>query len=149
MVTPFVGQTQLKLNASYPLPYDFVVSGVLLNLSGPAVTASYSAPNAQIAPSLGRNLAACGARPTCTSTATVPLMVPMTQFEARVTRLDLRLTKLVRVRSRIHVQANVDAYNALNSSSIALVNVTYGSQWRLPLAVLEGRLIEFSANVTF
>ena len=61
----------------------------------------------------------------------------------------LRLTKLVRVRSRIHVQANVDAYNALNSSSIALVNVTYGSQWRLPLAVLEGRLIEFSPNVTF
>jgi hypothetical protein len=149
VVTPFVGQTQLKLNASYPLPYDFVVSGVLLNVSGPAMTASYSATNAQIAPSLGRNLAACGTRLTCTTTATVPLIVPMTQFEARITRLDLRLTKLLRVRSRVHVQANVDAYNALNSSSIALVNVTYGSQWRLPLAVLEGRLIQFSANVTF
>ena len=94
---PFVAQTQLKLNASYPLPYDFVVSGILLNLSGPAVTASYSAPNAQIAPSLGRNLAACPT-PTgaCTATVVVPVLEPYTRFEDRLTQLDARVTKILK-----------------------------------------------------
>ena len=57
--TPFSAQTQIKLFGSYPLPYDFMVSGVLQNLSGPQILANYAATNAEIAPSLGRNLAAC------------------------------------------------------------------------------------------
>ncbi len=69
IVTPFEGQTQLKGFITVPLPRDFMVSAVFQNISGPTITASYAASNAAIAPSLGRNLAACGTRVVCTSTA--------------------------------------------------------------------------------
>ena len=53
------------------------------------------ATNREVAPSLGRNLAACGAATiaTCTATVTVPLVEPQTLFEKRYSQLDLRLTK--------------------------------------------------------
>src|SRR4029077_5801357 len=77
IVTPFKGQTQLKAFGSYTFPKDFVVSLIFQNISGPQVTASYAAPNAIVAPSLGRSLAG-GAR-----TATVPLVIPQSVFEDR------------------------------------------------------------------
>ena len=48
IVTPFKGQTQLKGFMTYPLPWDFVVSAVFQNISGPTITANYAATNAQI-----------------------------------------------------------------------------------------------------
>ena len=50
VVTPFKAQTQVKLHGSYPLPGDFIVSGILQNLPGTAISANYAATNAQIAP---------------------------------------------------------------------------------------------------
>ena len=76
IVTPFKGQTQLKGFMTYPLPWDFLVSAVFQNISGPAITANYAATNAQIRPSLGRDLAACRGAAVCTATATVPLIAP-------------------------------------------------------------------------
>ena len=91
-VTPFKGQTQFKGFLTYPLPWDLMVSAVFQNISGPTITANYAAPNAQIRPSLGRDLAACrGAA--CSATATVPLIAPQTMFDDRLTRLDLRFGK--------------------------------------------------------
>jgi hypothetical protein len=148
-VTPFEGQAQVKLNGSYALPYDFVVSGVFQNLSGPPVLASFAAPNAQIAPSLGRNLAACGTRTPCTATATAPLIVPGTQYEDRTTRLDLRLTKNVRVTSRVRLQGNFDLYNVFNASSILSRVNDFGPRWGRPLEILEGRILQFSAQMNF
>ena len=85
VVTPFRGQTQVKVHGSYPLPAGFVVSGVFQNVSGVSYDANYAVPNAAIAPSLGRNLAACGTRAVCTATVSVPLIAPKTQFEPRRT----------------------------------------------------------------
>jgi hypothetical protein len=143
LVTPFEGQAQLKLNGSYRLPAGFVVSGVLQNVSGPPIEALYAATTAEIAPVLGRNLAGG------TRTATVPLIKPQTQFEGRINRLDFRLTKLINVGSRVRVQANVDAYNALNNSSIRTINTTYGPRWLFANSILDGRLIQFSSQVSF
>ena len=92
VVMPFKAQTQVKLYGSYPLPGDFVV-GALPEHVGARHTSGLCGQHAEIAPSLGRNLASCGTRTPCTSTATVPLIVPGTMFEDRITRLDLRLTK--------------------------------------------------------
>ena len=58
-----------------------------------------------IAPSLGRNLAACGTRLVCTATATVPLIAPMSQFEPRRTQIDLRLTKVFTLSGRARLRA--------------------------------------------
>src|SRR5262245_59131153 len=62
VTSPYEANTQIKLHGSYPLPGDFMVSGILQNLPGTPIGANYTATNAQIAPSLGRNLAACGTR---------------------------------------------------------------------------------------
>ena len=36
VASPFSGNTQIKVNGSYPLPREFFVSAIYQNLSGPA-----------------------------------------------------------------------------------------------------------------
>jgi hypothetical protein len=143
VVTPFGAQTQVKLNGSLPLKAGFVVSGVYQDMSGPAIEAVYAAPTALVAPSLGRNLAG-GAR-----TINVPLVAPQTLFEGRIRRLDLRLTKIFRVTNRMRLQANLDAYNALNSSAIQSVQTSFGPNWLSPTTILDARILQISGQLTF
>ncbi len=154
---PLAAQTQLKLYGSYDLPAGIVVSGVFRNeaaLRAPAggqtlsIEAVYAAPNSIIAPSLGRNLGACGARVPCTGTASVPLIRPYGQFEGRLNQMDLRLTKQFAM-GRTRLQANFDLYNAFNRSPVVGVVSQYGPRWLTPTQILDGRLIQFSANLTF
>jgi hypothetical protein len=149
IVTPFKGQTQVKGHITYPLPYDFVVSAVYQNVSGPPVTATYTATNAQIAPSLGRNLAACGTAVVCASTATIPLIVPQTMFEDRFSRLDLRIAKRIRLTQRLRAQANINVYNAFNGAAISTLNTNYGALWLLPSVTQDGRMLQVSGMLTF
>ena len=155
VVAPFSSQTQVKAYWSLPLPAAFAVSGVVQNLAGTQRLATYQAPNALIAPSLGRNLAACGTRVECTSTATVPLIAPMSEFEPRRTQIDLRLTKVFQLSGRIRVRANLDLYNALNDGSVVNPNTNFGSSWLQPTGgfftggLADGRLLQFSGQLTF
>jgi hypothetical protein len=130
------------LNGSYPFPGDIVVAATYQNLSGPAYEANYNATTAEIAPSLGRQLAGG------TRTALIPLLPLQTYFEDRTTRLDVRVSKILRY-GKYRVQLNIDAYNALNSSSILTVNNTFDSRWRQPDSVIDPRLIQFSGQITF
>ena len=155
-VKPLRGTSSVKVYASVPLPFDIIVSGMLNNLPGITKEANFRAPNALIAPSLGRNLAACGTRTvdTCTATMNVPLIIPFTLFEPRRTQLDLRLSKVIQV-GGTRLQANVDVYNVLNDASLLQTNNTYGSRLGTPQSnaiqsgFVEGRLVQFSGQVTF
>ncbi len=153
-VRPPRANTLAKVYLSYPLPGDVIVSGMLQNVPGIDRQANWLVPNDLIAPSLGRNLAACGTRVVCTATANVPLMVPFTEFEPRRTQLDLRFTKLFDL-GGYRFQANADIYNVLNDASVLQMNGTYGSRWLAPQSnavqsgFLEGRLIQFSGQLTF
>jgi hypothetical protein len=143
IVTPFRAQTQVKLNGSVPVKGGFVVSGVYQDLSGPAIEAVWAAPTAAIAPSLGRNLAG-GAL-----TANVPLVAPQTMFEDRIRRLDLRVTKIFRLTPRVRLQANLDAYNALNSSAIQSLITAFGPSWLSPATILDARIFQVSGQLNF
>ena len=169
--TPFEGTAQLKLNGSYELPGEFVVSGVFLNVAGPNYTAGYAASNTVIAPSLGRNLAACGTKDPCSSTTAsgtgggasivggvaglLALMEPQTEFEGRRTQLDVRLTKFINIGSRMRLQANVDIYNVFNAAALVNVISTYGGNWRKPRGFQSGagaqdaRFVQVSGRLTF
>ena len=153
VVTPPKAQTQMKLNASYPLPGGFVVSGVLQNVSGVSYQANYTASNSEIKPSLGRNLSSCGTKAVCTASVTVPLIPPQTQFEPRRTTFDLRLTKRFSVGAKMRLRANLDFYNVLNSASILTINSNYGSSWRQPSGRAGGltapRLVQFGGQLTY
>src|SRR5207248_1091724 len=98
-VTPFSAQTQVKANSSYPLPFpgQFTISGNYQDVPGPNILATYAAPNDLIAPSLGRNLGACGTLAVCNATANVPLIAPNSQYEPRRHQLDLKLAKTIAV----------------------------------------------------
>ena len=142
VVTPFKAQTQFKLHGIVPLPADVVASFLFQNLSGPSYDANYSATNADIAPSLGRNLAGN------VQAVTIPLVPPQTLFEDRVSRLDLRLSKVFTV-GRFRVRGNVDAYNVLNANSVRSVLSTYGARWRTPTQILDPRLVEVGGTISF
>ena len=141
--SPFSGNTQIKLNGSYPLPHEFFISALYQNLSGPAYTADWAAPTALIAPSLGRDLAG-GSR-----TATVGLLAPNTHYDDRTMRLDMRFGKSVRLTQRVKVQGNVDLYNVTNSGSVLADTNAFGARWLVPTLVLEPRILQFSAQITF
>ena len=155
-VTPFSAQTLVKAHVSYPFPGNFVGSAVLQNVSGIAYAADYPAPNDEIAKSLGRNLAACGTRAVCTLTATVPLIPLQTMFDPRRTQLDLRLSKVFTVGTRMRLRANLDAYNVTNGGAVLSANNTYGPAWRKPVGssvqgsgFVDGRLVEFGGGLTW
>ena len=112
-------------------------------MSGPAIEAVYAATTAQVAPSLGRDLAG-GAR-----TINVPLVVPQTLFEGRIRRLDLRVTKIFRLTTRVRLQANLDAYNALNSGAIQSLQTTFGPNWLSPTTILDARILQVNGQLTF
>ena len=149
-------QTQIKLYGTYPLPRDALISATFQNTSGPAILANYAATNGEIAPSLGRNLAACGTSATCAATATVALIQPQTMFEGRKTQLNLRLSKRISLGPKLRLQANVDVYNVLNGSAVDNINTTYGPRWLQPTgnanltgAIEEGRLVALGGQLTF
>ena len=141
---PWSAQTQVKFAANYPLPWwGLQASGTFQNLPGIPIFANYVATNAQIAPSLGRNLAAGAA-----GTATLQLMVPNTQFEDRLNQVDLRLTKTVAI-GKAKLQGRFDIYNAFNASTILNEVFTYGPSWRRPSAILGARLLKLGAQLDF
>ena len=155
-VTPFGNQTQIKLHGTYPLPGGFDVSAVLQNVSGVEYEADWRAPNDMIAPSLGRNLAACGTGGgACSASVVVPLLAPHEQSEGRRTVLDVQASKLVSVGAS-RLRLNLEVFNVLNRSDLVTVNNNFGSQWRLPtpgsssqLGMLGGRTIQFGAQMDF
>ena len=152
---PFVEQTQFKVHASVPLPGDFLASAVFQNTSGVGYDADFRVSNVDIAPSLGRDLAACGTKTgaACSATVDVPLIAPGTQREPRVNSLDLRFSKIFSFASGMEVKANLDLYNALNSSNILEINSNFGSAWRNGSGraggIMVSRLVQFGGSLSF
>ena len=149
VINPWEGQTQVKLNGVYPLPLGLQASATFQNLPGIPIQASRTYTNAEVAASLGRNLGNCGTRVPCNGTVTVAqLIVPNTLFENRITQLDVRLTKIIRL-GRTRVQGMFDVYNLFNANSILSEVTTYGPTWLRPTAILGGRLFKVGAQVDF
>ncbi|HEV2984205.1 MAG TPA: hypothetical protein VGX46_07445, partial [Vicinamibacterales bacterium] len=153
--TPAWGlETEFKLSGVYPLPWwDVQVSGILQNIAGLAKSATYVATNAEIAPSLGRNLAACpNATGPCNATVTINLFPTNTELEPRSTQIDARVTKLVRM-GRARLAAHFDVYNLTNSSALTAEQTRYSNAnpqlWSGPISVMVGRLFKVSAQLNF
>ena len=153
---PFGAHHNFKLFGTWPLPYDVSFSGSFRTVAGRPIDADWRAPNDLIAPSLGRNLAACGTREVCTSTAPVPLIPPYTQFLDRRNVLDLRFSKAVSA-GAARVTFNLDIYNVFNGNQVLGVNERVGPRWLVPAAlqnnevdsILAGRLIHVGGSLEF
>ena len=138
---------QFKLNGMYPLPYDFAVSGVFQSLAGTSGSRGNPAnrryTNAEVAPSLGRDLSA-GPR----GTVAVPLVPDQTLFIDRVNQLDLRVTKHFNI-GNTRMSTFADIFNVFNADTIIAINGTYGSRWQNATNIMSGRYARFGAQFDF
>ena len=134
--------TQVKLLSSYMLPrWDIQIGGSFQSVPGPAVVASYNAPNALVTQSLGRALSGGSAN------VTVNLVPPGTMFGDRVNQVDMRVGKTFRFGQR-RASLNFDMFNLLNSSAVLGESQAYGT-FRLPQLVMMGRFVKVSAQLDF
>jgi len=149
-VTPF--QAQYKFAAIHNFPYDIQTSMAFQSYPGTGQSTSYSYTNAQIAPSLGRNLSSCGTAATCNATAVINVVPSGLLFEDRYQQFDLRFAKGLKF-GRTKVQGIMDLFNAFNARPVLSVNTRYsgttGGSYLQPTSTLVGRLIKFSAQVNF
>ena len=144
---PFL--TDVRLSGSYPLRWWGVqMSAVFQSKPGPPIIATAVVPNAQIAPSLGRDLAACRGAAVCTTTTTVQLIPPYSLFAERLNQVDFRVAKTFTV-NRARIRGMVDLYNLFNASSVLILNNRYGPAWQQPFVILAGRFVKFGAQVDF
>jgi hypothetical protein len=145
-------QSRIKLNGSYLLPWqDIQLALVYQNNPGTTYTTNVTYTSAQIAPTLGRPLSGN------TSSVTIEVADPFTQFGNRITQLDFRGTKIFRIGGSRRIQFNFDLYNLLNASHVITyfsnwgthLSATAGANWKRPTQVFDGRLLKFSAQFEF
>src|SRR5207253_11490792 len=105
---PFL--TQVKLLGAYTLPARVEIAATFQSIPGNSISANYIATNAEIAPTLGRNLASGP-----NGTVTVNLVAPGTMFTDRINQLDLRFARTF-THNRTKIKGVFDVYNFLNGN---------------------------------
>jgi hypothetical protein len=111
---------------------------------GALLAANYAATNADVAPSLKRELSGSAAN------VTVNLIEPGTMYGDRLNQLDVRFARTLAIGST-RTRIALDVYNALNSGAVLTYNQTFvpGGPWLQPLTILTPRFFRFTAEVSF
>ncbi|MXZ71231.1 MAG: TonB-dependent receptor, partial [Acidobacteria bacterium] len=117
-----------KLFATYPLPYDFEVSGSIQAYSGGERELTWSVPSSYFPGG------------TRTRGATVQLFQPGTNFLPYWTQVDVSLRRLFRF-NNIQASVQADLYNALNAAVQTDETESYGGAWGRPTRLLQGRIL--------
>ena len=138
---PWMGQTQVKLQYSQPIWNDFRVALAYQNNPGLAQAATLGYTNAQVSPSLGRNLSTA-------AVAVVSIIPPNTLREPRYNQFDVRLSRKFQI-GHVKFEPRADVYNLFNSvTSLGSIG-GYGAAWLRPTDALGARLAKFGVQVDF
>jgi hypothetical protein len=152
---------QIKLNGSYNLPWALSISGTFQSYAGDARNSTVDGANGVASNGLNNGTIAAvdpslrtvwqvtraefnrltGATLT-QSTVNVILDPPGAKFLDRQNQLDIRLKRLFRIRG-LSLEAQADAYNALNTGVVLTRVQTYGPNLDRPASILQGRLFRF------
>ena len=138
-------QTQFKALGAYTIPrVDVQLSASLQAVPGRERNASYNAPNAVVAPLIGRPLSGNAAN------VNLQLLPPQQFYGDRINLLDVRVGKILRFGSR-KAQISLDFFNTLNSSVVLSTNDTYNptGTWEIPTGIAGGRLIKITGQLDF
>ena len=143
-VNPWAAGTQVKLFGNYPLPWwDLQLSATFNNLPGPGVIASRSYTSAEIA-AVPTAKGGLGHALTGANNASISLLPPNSQFEARFNQMDLRVAKSIRIQ-RVRAQAQFDVYNLFNSNAVLGSSSAYSTAaavWPRVSSILAARLFK-------
>ncbi|NOT25695.1 MAG: TonB-dependent receptor [Acidobacteria bacterium] len=142
VVPPWSAGTQVKFLVVYPLPWSLRTSLVYQNNPGIPYTASHVVSNADVALSLGRNLAGAA------RSVTKELIPNQTFFEPRLQQIDVRLSRIFRAGTS-RFTANVDLYNVFNEDAVLQENTRFGDTWREVSLVMGGRMLRFTGQFDF
>ena len=145
------GSTQFKAAIVLPIWWQLQASANYQSLPPIPTAANASYSNVAIVPSLGRDLAACGARTgaACTAQVVANLVLPNTYYlEPRLQQLDVRLSRVFRA-GRGTIQPQIDFFNIFNASDVLGITTRLGPRFNVPTGVLDPRLVKFGVNITF
>jgi len=126
------------------------VTAVFQSLPGVPVLALYRATNAEIKPSLDRDLSG-GA-----GDVLVHLVKPGTMYGERLYQLDMRFERTFGA-GRTRLAVNADIYNVLNASTVLAHNNAFGrgsptggpAVWLTPTEILPARFLKLGAQLRF
>ncbi len=146
VASPFL--TQVKLLGAYTIPrFDVLVSGTYQSIPGPELAANRTYSNAEIKPSLIRDLSAG-----TNANVTVNLIPPASMYGERVNQIDFRVGKVLKA-GRARATVSFDVYNLTNADTVINENSTYtgsgASGWRVPTEVIQARLAKISVQWDF
>ena len=153
---------QIKLSGSYALPWALQVSGTFQSYPGDARNSSVDGttalnngtilaedPSLRVVWNVDRATFKSLTGQTLTqSSVNVPLNAAGTKFLERQNQLDVRITRSFKVRG-VSLQAQADAYNALNTGVVLTAVQTYGAALDRPASILQGRLLRFGLQAKF
>ena len=152
LTAPYCHQTEnfltdVKLIGTYDVPkIDVAFSALFYSRPGPVISANRVFASAEIAPSLGRPLAANAPN------VTINMVQPGTLFGDRRNQLDLRTTKVVRLQN-LRTGVSVEVYNVFNTNAVLTENAVYRdattSGWRIPTSIAPPRLVKLSLQLDF
>jgi Carboxypeptidase regulatory-like domain len=154
VVPPFL--TQYKGYGVYQLPWGVSVSGTYQAVPQPAtggaftsMTADYVATNAEIRPSLGRDLSAG-----TNGTATLELLKQFDLLGGHTKELDMRVSKVVVSSGKRRVRLGLDIYNVFNSNDWQTVTTRLSSnaamnRWQRPTLILQARYFQVGTQIDF
>jgi hypothetical protein len=154
VVPPFL--KQWKGYGVYALPWGVSVSGTFQAVPQPqsggqytSITADYVATNAEIRPTLGRDLSA-GAN----GTATVELLQPFSLLGGHTKQFDMRVAKLLASSGKRRVRLSLDMYNLFNTNDRQTINTRLSSsnvtnRWQRPTLILQARYIQIGTQIDF
>lgn len=121
-----------------PAAYGQYVTGGITNYA-----ATYLATNAQIAPSLGRNLSSGAA-----GTVNIVIVPPGEVLTEDAQQLDLRLSKRFQA-GRARIMTSIDINNVTNGSSIQRANTNFGPSYLQPQVIQPSRWVKLNAQIDF
>ena len=135
--------TDFRFRGGYPLPQGFQVSFIYKNLPGRQIDTDGTVRRADV-----RFVDPARTAPLSRSSITRPFHTELSNFTARFTQLDLRLTKTLNF-AGFRADTSLDLYNMLNSDSIQSIRDRFGSSYLRPTNILDARLLQLSAILSF
>ena len=107
------------------------------------------ATNAEIRPSLGRDLAA-GAN----GTMTLELLKPTALYGGHSKQLDMRVGKQLAASGKRRVRLALDIYNVFNSNDWQTITTRLSSnaaanRWQRPTLILQARYLQIGTQIDF
>jgi hypothetical protein len=148
-------QAQVKISGSYVLPWAVQISGSLQSYPGDARNSTVDGTIVAEDPSLRVNwninsatFRALTGVPLTVTQVIIPLNEPGSKFLKRQNQVDVRLKRGFNIR-KINLEAQVDAYNFLNTGVVLTQNQTFGTALDRPTSILQGRLFRFGLQAKF